>query len=36
VPVQAAEVPDLSARLLSDAVDRLLALADAAVRDGKI
>lgn len=34
--LEAAEVPDLSARLLSDAVDRLLALADAAVRDGKI
>lgn len=35
-PVPPVPVPDLSARLLSDAVDRLLALADAAVRDGKI
>lgn len=29
-------VPDLSARLLAAAVDRLLALADEAVRDGKL
>ncbi len=31
-----ATVPDLSARLLAAAVDRLLALADEAVRDGKL